>query len=87
MKNESCNNLRLWGINLTVELKILLSWFLQIAHFCVKNMQLSLHFTGAEQVNNQPGHTTSDMTCTVIEQVSPAKDPFLRKRREQIPIC
>ena len=34
------------------------------------------HFT-------QPGHKTSDMTCTVIEQVLPANDPFLRKRREK----
>ena len=34
------------------------------------------HFT-------QPGHKTSDMTCTVIEQLLPAKDPFLRKRREK----
>ena len=26
---------------------------------------------------------TSDMTCIVIEQVLPANDPFLRKRREK----
>ena len=30
-----------------------------------------------------PGHQTSDMTCIVIEQVIPANDPFLRKRREK----
>ena len=29
------------------------------------------------------GHQTSDMTCIVIEQVLPANDPFLRKRREK----
>ena len=32
---------------------------------------------------NLPGHQTSDMTCIVIEQVLPANDPFLRKRREK----
>ena len=55
---------------------------------CKKNMQMSLHFTGAGQVNfTQPGHKTFGMTSTVIEQLLPAKDPFLRKRREQIPTC
>ena len=32
---------------------------------------------------NLTGHQTSDMTCIVIEQVLPANDPFLRKRREK----
>ena len=32
---------------------------------------------------NLSGHQTSDMTCIVIEQVLPANDPFLRKRREK----
>ena len=40
------------------------------------NQPTGEHFT-------QPGHKTSDMTCTIIEQVLPANDPFLRKRREK----
>ena len=40
------------------------------------NQPTGEHFT-------QPGHKTSDMTCTIIKQVLPANDPFLRKRREK----
>ena len=32
----------------------------------------------------QPGHKTSDMTCTVIKQVLPANDPFLKKRKGKV---